>query len=210
MSQLSIFEKQKHYSNKDFTCSIGKYNVVYITFRNNSWKQFTASEKIAVYIDSSGALKFDSPDNNKGLILKLKTGTGHKEVVESTRYLQINGKKWPNILDVARKIIGSYDIQKTPEPITKETIKAAPDLSEEIKRASNLFNPAFFQMPAEDFKELRSRFYYDVSIFLERAKSPEERVEIWKTIAGLYGITSGGNTIPEEPELSEAEKKWSI
>lgn len=204
MSQLSIFEKQKHYSNKDFTCSIGKYNVVYITFRNNSWKQFTASEKIAVYIDSSGALKFDSPDNNKGLILKLKTGTGHKEVVESTRYLQINGKKWPNILDAARKIIGSYDIQKKVEETT------APCSDTEAKKDSLPELMYKLTMPAEDFKELRSRFYYDVSIFLERAKSPEERVEIWKTIAGLYGITSGGNTIPEEPELSEAEKKWSI
>lgn len=127
-----MFEKQKHFSNKDFTCSIGKRDVIYITFRNNSWKRFTTSEKIAVYIGQSGkTLKFDDPMNHRGIILKLKKGSGRPEVAERTRYLQISGKAWPKILEVVQRTAGSYDMPKTEEPTTikaddRWTIQSAP------------------------------------------------------------------------------------
>ena len=41
MAQLSIFEKQRHFSDKDLTISVGKYDTIYITFRHDSWKRFT-------------------------------------------------------------------------------------------------------------------------------------------------------------------------
>lgn len=125
MAQLSIWEKQRHFSNKDFTCSIGKHDVIYITFRNNSWKRFTTSEKIAVYVGQSGALKFDDPMNHRGVILKLKKGNGSQKVAETTRYLQISGKAWPRILEVIRRTAGSYNMTQTeePEPLKPEPVE---------------------------------------------------------------------------------------
>ena len=183
MAQLSMFEKQKHYSKKDFTCSIGKFDMVYITFRNKSWKRFTASEHIAVYIGASGALKFDSPDCGQGVILKMKTGKGHPEIVESTRYVQLSGKKWPQILDVVRKTAGSYDFPEKCE----EKFEVKEPFEDAMKKEPL---PAIYTLThAEEFAAYRNLFVQDISLFLNAARSPEERVEIWKTFSAVYGIT---------------------
>ena len=191
MAQLSMFEKQKHDSKKDFTCSIGQFDMVYITFRNKSWKRFTTSEHIAVYIGASGALKFDSPDCGQGVILKMKTGKGHPEIVESTRYVQLSGKKWPQILDVVRKTAGSYDFPEKCEDKLETKQSEEEEWKELFKDAMKKeTRPALYPLThAEEFAAYRNLFVQDISLFLNAARSPEERVEIWKTFSAVYGIT---------------------
>ena len=213
MAQLTIFDKQKHYSKKDFTCSIGKYSMIYITFRNNSWKRFTASEKIAVYVNTAGKLTFADPDNSAGVVLKLKTGTGRQSIVENTRYLQISGRSWPGILKAATDTVGSFDF-------ADEETEQHPTASEhavELVNTKKLMNTkepmntkceGVSTMPKDDFKQLRARFYYDLSIFLEKAKSNEERVQIWKTIAALYGIETAAEPSPIMVPKEGTHDKW--
>ena len=112
MAQLSIYDKLRHHSDKDFTCSIGKRDRIYITFRHETWKRFTSTEYISVYIGKGGALKFGDPKDTKMLApcFKLQQGkTGNDDTRETTRYLQIEGKKYPAILEQIRRTAGSYD-----------------------------------------------------------------------------------------------------
>ena len=115
MAQLSIFEKQRHHSNKDFTCSIGKKNYIYITFRHDSWKRFTSSEHIRVERMDSTTFRFSDPTNAgpNASVFKLKTDKkGDPKTREHTRYLQIDGNKYPGFLEVAQRVSGSYDVPK--------------------------------------------------------------------------------------------------
>ena len=112
MAQLSIYDKLRHHSDKDFTCSIGKRDRIYITFRHETWKRFTSTEYISVYIGKGGALKFGDPKDTKMLApcFKLQQGkAGNDDTRETTRYLQIEGKKYPAILEQVRRTAGSYD-----------------------------------------------------------------------------------------------------
>ena len=113
MAQISIFDKTRHYSEKDFTCSIGKKDIVYFTFRNNSWKRFTESDSIAVYVKASkkgNYLRFGDPEKGApGAVFKLGYKKDKHESREHTRYLQINGKNYPEILEIVRSKSGSYD-----------------------------------------------------------------------------------------------------
>ena len=113
MAQISIFDKTRHYSDKDFTCSIGKNDVIYITFRNNSWLRFTDSECIAVCVKTTkkgSVLRFGDPDKRApGAVFKLGFKKDDHESRKHTRYLQINGKHYPEILEIVRHKSGSYD-----------------------------------------------------------------------------------------------------
>ena len=113
MAQISIFDKTRHYSEKDFTCSIGKKDIVYFTFRNNSWERFTESDSIAVYVKASkkgNYLRFGDPEKGApGAVFKLGYKKDKHESREHTRYLQINGKNYPEILEIVRSKSGSYD-----------------------------------------------------------------------------------------------------
>ena len=125
MAQLSIYDKLRHHSDKDFTCSIGKRERIYITFRHETWKRFTSTEYISVYIGKGGALKFGDPKDTKMLApcFKLQQGkAGNDDTRETTRYLQIEGKKYPAILDQVRRTAGSYDFPE-PKNITIEEKK---------------------------------------------------------------------------------------
>lgn len=111
MAQLSIFDKQRHHSEKDMTVSIGKNEVIYITFRNDAWKLFTKSEKIAVSVKVKFLTFGDPEEHDNGVVFKLGRNTsGFPETKEHTRYLQINGKAWPAFLDAARLMLGSIDL----------------------------------------------------------------------------------------------------
>ena len=113
MAQISIFDKTRHYSEKDFTCSIGKKDIVYFTFRNNSWKRFTESDSIAVYVKASkkgNYLRFGDPEKGApGAVFKLGFKKDDHESRKHTRYLQISGKNYPEILEIVRSKSGSYD-----------------------------------------------------------------------------------------------------
>jgi len=130
MAQLSIFDKQRHRSDKDMTVSIGKGDTVYITFRHDSWKLFTQSDKITVS-DTYGKLDFGDPDHDRGVAFKLASNkAGNPETIEHTRYIQICGKAWPALLEAARKMAGSYNFDEAPK------LKATtPEQIEELKKA---------------------------------------------------------------------------
>lgn len=179
MAQLSVFEKLKHFSDKDLTCSIGKNNSIDFVFRHDSWKQFTPSEHIAVYIGNTGKLKFDDPENKKGVIYKLKKSkVGTPSIAEHTRYVRINGQAHPELLEAAKKMIGDYNIPKR-EDETAASLKSV--TVEEVREAMN--QPTLLANADGE----RDNFRADAIIFLNMAQSPEERVEIWKTLASIYG-----------------------
>lgn len=206
MAQLSIYDKQRHHSWKDITISIGKYDRIYITFRNGSWKRYTLSEKIAVYIERAdlGAIKFDDPINNRGAIFKLKTGTGDPKTTAKTRYVQIDGNAWPGILNAARKCAGDYNLEEETTPETKpdeeettpETKQDEPKTELELAFASIRDENAELREKLEQITkravlipaDKKAEFLGIVHTWLKDAQSPEERVEIWKTLAALYGI----------------------
>ena len=178
MAQLSVFEKLKHFSDKDLTCSIGKNESIDFVFRHDVWKQFTPSEHIAVYIGSTGKLKFDDPEKKKGVIYKLKKSkVGTPSIAEHTRYVRINGQAHPELLEAAKKMIGDYNIPK------KEEDKAPKSVTLEEVREAMTKEPAKLVTIDED----RDNFRADALVFLNMAQSPEERVEIWKTLASVYG-----------------------
>lgn len=216
MAQLSIFEKQKHYSKKDFTCSIGKYDMIYLTFRNNSWKRFTQSDKIAVYISSKGTLRFDDPVWGKGIVLKMKKGTGHPDIVEKTRYVQISGKTWPNILAVVRNIVGSYDFgEDASYPYETLTAEQTADLrSMEIKSELNEFTAYTMKKHGQETTEsvpgpkTQLNCFMDAAFaLLQLSKSNEERVAIFNAIAAVYSNQeSNAPVIPLKLPKEEEEK----
>ena len=175
MGQMSIFEKQRHHSHKDFTCSIGKHDVVYITFRNESWKRFTAGECITVTV-RDGVLRFGDPakDTTAPAFKMKKNAKGYKSTVERTRYIQIEGKMHPAILEVVRQKAGSYDFPKA----EKAEVKAAP-------------------MPTE----LRTDVLAALNCYLEYAQSPEERVEIWRIFGPMLTPMQIPRPAPDKWEI---------
>ena len=180
MGQMSIFEKQRHHSHKDFTCSIGKHDVVYITFRNESWKRFTTGECITVTV-RDGVLRFGDPakDTTAPAFKMKKNAKGYKSTVERTRYIQIEGKMHPGILEVVRQKAGSYDFPK----VEKAEVKAEP------------IRPLLLP------NELRADVLTVLNCYLEHAQSPEERVEIWR----IFGPMLTPMQIPRP-----APDKWEI
>lgn len=123
MAQLSIFEKQRHFSDKDLTVSIGKYDTIYITFRHDSWKRFTDSDYIAVVIKDNVLIFGDPNEKISWVHFKLKQTHGNPETYEHTRYVQISGKAWPEFLKAARNMVGSFnfdEVDKNDEEIEEE------------------------------------------------------------------------------------------
>lgn len=134
MAQLSIFDKQRHRSDKDMTVSIGKGDTVYITFRHDSWKRFTQGDKIAVSV-TNFTLTFGDPDRDRGVAFKLASNkAGNPETIEHTRYIQIGGKAWPALLEAAQKMAGSYNFDEAPK-FKADLIKAGTINNEELKEA---------------------------------------------------------------------------
>lgn len=194
MAQLSIFEKQRHHSDKDFTCSIGKHDRIYITFRHETWKRFTSTDYISVYIGKNGALKFGDPKDTKMLApcFKLnKNKEGNEETRETTRYLQLEGKKYPAILEQVRRTAGSYDFP--PLPMSEEEKK---NLTEKIAKELNakiVEEPPKIRAYTEDearadaFTVRRNQFKEDLATLTAGVESQEERIAIINALAGLYG-----------------------
>lgn len=209
MAQLSIYDKLKHHSDKDFTCSIGKHDRIYITFRHSTWKRFTSTDYISVYIGEGGALKFGDPKDTKMLApcFKLQQGkAGNDDTRETTRYLQIEGKKYPAILEQIRRTAGSYDFPEyTADP--RITGKKIP---EEMKAqlAANLeklkANEQKLKLTACEKKEItdaftvrRNQFKEDLATLTAGVESQEERIAIINALAGLYGRNN--KTVPYDP-----------
>ena len=129
MAQLSIFEKQRHFSDKDLTVSIGKYDTIYITFRHDSWKRFTDSDYIAIAIRDNILIFSDPYYEVSWKFFKLKQTHGNPETYEHTRYVQISGKAWPEFLKAARNMVGSFNLDEVDK--NDEEIKEELETSEE-------------------------------------------------------------------------------
>ena len=223
MAQLSIYDKLRHHSDKDFTCSIGKRDRIYITFRHETWKRFTSTEYISVYIGKGGALKFGDPKDTKMLApcFKLQQGkAGNDDTRETTRYLQIEGKKYPAILDQVRRTAGSYDFPP-PKVITIEnTLKKLKEAQEVIDSVEKPTEEMKAQLKAnleklkaseqrlkltacekkevaDTFEVRRNQFKEDLKTLTEGVESQEERIAIINALAGLYGRNN--KTVPYDP-----------
>ena len=203
-SQLSIYDKLRHHSDKDFTCSIGKADRIYITFRHETWKRFTSTEYISVYIGNAGALKFGDPKNTKMLApcFKLQQNKeGNEETKATTRYLQIEGKKYPAILDVVRRCAGSYDFP--PEPMSEEekkklTEKIAKELNAKIvEEPPKLRAYTEEEARADAFTVRRNQFKEDLKALTDGVESQEERIAIINALASLYARNN--KTVPYDP-----------
>lgn len=206
MAQLSIFEKQRHRSDKDFTCSIGKNSRVYITFRHKTWERFTSSDFISVYIGKNGAIKFGDPKDTKMLApcFKLQQGkAGEEETRETTRYLQIEGKKYPAILEQVRRTAGSYDFPPQEANEKKEEKPKKLNWAQEL----NAEMMKHFKEPkltatekkaiADAFSVRREQFKEDLKALTDGVESQEERIAIINALAGLYGRNN--KTVPYDP-----------
>ena len=230
MAQLSIYDKLRHHSDKDFTCSIGKNDRIYITFRHNTWKRFTSTEYISVYIGKGGALKFGDPKDTKMLApcFKLQQGkAGNDDTRETTRYLQIEGKKYPAILEQVRRTAGSYDfppptvitIEKALEKnqkannaidsigendkiITKYKLEDVAMPASPLTISAEKIKPSglafkLLNEEADAFTVGRNQFKEDLKTLTEGVESQEERIAIINALAGLYGRNN--KTVPYDP-----------
>lgn len=223
MAQLSVFDKLRHHSDKDFTCSIGKADRIYITFRHETWKRFTSTDYISVYIGNAGALKFGDPKNTKMLApcFKLQQNKeGNEETKATTRYLQIEGKKYPAILDVVRRCAGSYDFPEVTADPKVNKVVATTTIDKPINKD---IRERFEQMVikpqvkayteeearADAFTARRNQFMEDLDKLMQKAQSPEERTAIVEALGKLYDMRPQ-QTIQIPTETEEQRDAWSI
>ena len=210
MAQLSIYDKLRHHSDKDFTCSIGKRDRIYITFRHETWKRFTSTEYISVYIGKGGAIKFGDPKDTKMLApcFKLQQGkAGNDDTRETTRYLQIEGKKYPAILEQVRRTAGSYDFPEVTEDPKNENVVATTTIDKPVnKEVRERFEQMVLKPKltacekkevADTFEVRREQFKEDLKTLTEGVESQEERIAIINALAGLYGRNN--KTVPYDP-----------
>lgn len=176
MAQLSIFEKQRHFSDKDLTVSIGKYDTIYITFRHDSWKRFTDSDYIAVAI-KNGVLIFRDPDVSiSWKSFKLKQTHGNPETYEHTRYVQISGKAWPEFLKASRNMVGSFnfdEVDKDDEKIEEELEELIAPKGFIVLTKSKFHDAVMFRV--DDILQIEEFFGEDIKIVTKIF--PDIRVE---------------------------------
>ena len=186
MAQLSFFDKLKHYSNKDITYSIGSNGIVYMTFRNNSWKAFTASEYIRIWAEN-GKLNFgdgtDIKTADRGRAFKLVIHTRRDDI----RYVQFKGRLLPDVFEIIDRTAGSYDIpKKTTEEKPDEIVREAPPV------------------PITAGQSARDAFMQDARELLATATTSEERTAIYNALGAVYGIRKAQTTTQDDPD------KWDI
>lgn len=139
MAQISLFEKRKNYSDKDITVTVGMNDQIYITFRHYSWKLFTNSDYVRIWVEG-GQIKMKDGlareyHDKGGRILKLVKNIKRTEC-ETARYLKINGKLMPDVLALAENMNGkSFNFPvKVDEPKQEETPQTQTKVSERITK----------------------------------------------------------------------------
>jgi len=139
MAQISLFEKRKNYSDKDITVTVGMNDQIYITFRHYSWKFFTNSDYVRIWVEG-GQIKMKDGlareyHDKGGRILKLVKNIKRTEC-ETARYLKINGKLMPDVLALAENMNGkSFNFPvKVDEPKQEETPQTQTKVSERITK----------------------------------------------------------------------------
>lgn len=197
MAQLSIFEKQRHFSDKDFTCSVGKYNTIYITFRHDSWKRFTSSDKIAVYIEHDRLIFADPGKKPTAPSFALKQTHGDPETTKHTRYLQISGKAWPAFLEAALNMVGSFNFD--------ETLKLKVTDSEQIEKLKEAMAKAE-PMKLEPLEEPIPNGFIE----LHGAAAGERILVILSDIEQVCEVLPGSRIAPTFLRSEEAKAKTVI
>lgn len=139
MAQISLFEKRKNYSDKDITVTVGMNDQIYITFRHYSWKLFTNSDYVRIWVEG-GQIKMKDGlareyHDKGGRILKLVKNIKRTEC-ETARYLKINGKLMPDVLALAENMNGkSFNFPvKVDDPKQEETPQTQTKVSERITK----------------------------------------------------------------------------
>ena len=202
MAQMTIFDKQRHFSNKDVTISVGKHSVVYVTFRNNSWTRITSNDFMCVSVEN-GKIKFFDGNALKGKRYKLKQNKS-----TPCRYMQIT--QFPEVLEIAERTAGSYDLPELPRETrddltfkTKEDyiIKMTPDDCTIKKRIAV---PYYFCTLAD--------FNKTVTEWALLCNTEAERVEMWRTVASVFGHGATSEPKKENTKQTTAAEpdKWAI
>lgn len=138
MAQISLFEKRKNYSDKDITVTVGMNDQIYITFRHYSWKLFTNSDYVRIWVEG-GQIKMKDGlareyHDKGGRILKLVKNIKRTEC-ETARYLKINGKLMPDVLALAENMNGkSFDFPVKVDKPKEETPQTQTKVSERITK----------------------------------------------------------------------------
>ena len=138
---------------------------------------------------------------------KLQQGkAGNDDTRETTRYLQIEGKKYPAILEQVRRTAGSYDFPE-PKNITIEEKKEENIEDIKAKLEANLQKIKENEIKlrvytkeeaaADAFTVRRNQFKEDLKTLTEGVESQEERIAIINALAGLYGRNN--KTVPYDP-----------
>lgn len=231
MAQISIFDKKQHRSNKDITISVGQKGIIYITFRNESWLRITNSDFIRVWI-ANKKIKFgDGLTCKKGRKFKLVINSKNKNA-EAYRYIKITGGSMPEILEIAEKSAGSYNLPPIDRVPEHDPVKDALDeftnmcikkhgidcvTSEEL---AEKFKPQIAQLRAEPdprCKTIRDQFMDDALALCQTATSTEERTAIYNALAAVYGavdprpvlLANVKKAIAEAPD-EDIAKKYEI
>lgn len=223
MSQISIFDKKKNFSDKDVTITVGKGDFIYITFRNYSWKLFTESDYVRVFAEN-GQIKMkdglSTQFNDKGgRIMKLYINEYCKKT--DTRYLKLNGRLMPEVLAICENMNGrSYNFPaKVEYKPTKEEARRSSEIREHIKKIRERvtseelaedFRPKIEEMkavaePKASIKQL-TRIVDPIEGFIEVTGIHDERIFFKiNTIKKVCEVTQGARFAPSY--LVDEEKK---
>lgn len=156
MAQISLFEKRKNYSDKDITVTVGMNDQIYITFRHYSWKNFTNSNYIRIWAEG-GQIKMKDGlaheyHDKGGRILKLVKNIKRTEC-ETARYLKINGKLMPDVLEIAEKMNGkSFDLPVKFVKVDKPKDEAPQTQTKVSEHIKNVRERVTSEELAEDFR----------------------------------------------------------
>lgn len=211
MAQLSVFDKQRHHSEKDMTVSIGKNEVIYITFRNDAWKLFTESEKIAVRVTARNTLTFGDPEkHDDGVVFKLgRNKSGFPETTEHTRYLQIKGKVRPGLLDAARSMLGSIDLveARRMKAVKMRTVMSLGLTEEKKKEIKESLEKCCEEVKLDEQEDLQKFFTPSGFIELHGAASGERFIIRISDIQEVSEVLPGVRVRSSEfsPELHDAK-----
>ena len=137
MNGTDIFIR-KNYSDKDITVTVGMNDQIYITFRHYSWKLFTNSDYVRIWVEG-GQIKMKDGlareyHDKGGRILKLVKNIKRTEC-ETARYLKINGKLMPDVLALAENMNGkSFNFPVKVDEPKEETPQTQTKVSERITK----------------------------------------------------------------------------
>ena len=219
MSQISIFDKKKNFSDKDVTITVGKGDFIYITFRNYSWKLFTDSDYVRVFAEN-GQIKMKDGLSTQfhekgGRIMKLYINEYCKKT--DTRYLKLNGRLMPDVLALCENMNGrSYNFPvKVDKPKKEEVTRSSEHIKKIRERVTSEELAEDFRPKIEEMKavaepkasiEQPTRIVDPIEGFIEVTGIHNERIFLKiDTIKKVCEVTPGARFSPSY--LVDEEKK---